>query len=328
MLTVSGKPKVSVIIPVYNSPNYVGQAVESVLSQTYRDCEIIVVDDGSTDNTRTALEPYLDRIQYVYQDNQGSAAARNRGICEAKGELIAFLDADDFFILPEKLAAQVACFEAQPSLGSIQTGWRIINQRGETLSDVEPWHKIPELNLETWLRWKPIRTSSIMIRRIWLERVEGFDVQLRQSHDVDLALRLALMGCEAAWLPQITVCYRLHESNTTRNSLKQAQYVQAVLNKFFARSDLPEQIRAIEPQVRYSTLVWIAWYQYYSGQYSAMAEYLQKSFTYTPYSPMETISDWSICFRQFSADRGSKYDSYSLTNLPEWKQAISYVLGL
>lgn len=328
MSKVSGKPKVSVIIPVYNSPNYVGQAVESVLSQTYHDCEIIVVDDGSTDRTRTALEPYLDRIKYVYQDNQGSAAARNRGICEAKGELIAFLDADDFFIVPEKLAAQVACFEAQPSLGCIQTGWRIINQRGEILSDIEPWHKIPELNLEAWLRWKPIRTSSIMIRRIWLEHVEGFDVKLRQSHDVDLALRLALMGCEAAWLPQITVCYRLHESNTTRNSLKQAQYVQAVLNKFFSRSDLPEQIRAIEPQVRYSTLVWIAWYQYYTGQYSAMAEYLQKSCAYTPYSPMETISDWSICFRQFSSDRGCKYDSYSLTNLPEWKQAISYVLGL
>jgi glycosyltransferase involved in cell wall biosynthesis len=102
MSRLSGKPKVSVIIPVYNSPDYVGQAVESVLSQTYRDCEIIVVDDGSTDNTRTALEPYLDHIQYVYQDNQGSAAARNRGIRQAKGELIAFLDADDFFILPEK----------------------------------------------------------------------------------------------------------------------------------------------------------------------------------------------------------------------------------
>jgi glycosyltransferase involved in cell wall biosynthesis len=328
MSTVSGKPKVSVIIPVYNSPDYVGQAVESVLSQTYRDCEIIVVDDGSTDNTRTALEPYLDRIQYVYQDNQGSAAARNRGIRQAKGELIAFLDADDFFILPEKLAAQVACCDAQPSLGSIHTGWRIINQQGETLSEVEPWHKIPELNLETWLRWKPIRTSSIMIRRIWLERAEGFDVQLRQSHDVDLALRLALMGCEAAWLPQVTVCYRLHDRNTMRNALKQAQCVQAVLNKFFSRSDLPERIRQIEPQVRYSTLVWIAWYQYYTGHYPEMVKYLQESFSYTPYSAMETISDWSICFRNFSSDRGYRHDTYSLSNLPEWKQAIRYVLNL
>ncbi len=90
-------PLVSVVIPVYNGDRFIGQAIESVLSQTYSPLEIIVIDDGSTDQTEQALAPYLHQIQYLTQPNQGSAAARNSGLCVATGELIAFLDADDFF---------------------------------------------------------------------------------------------------------------------------------------------------------------------------------------------------------------------------------------
>ncbi|NJO53255.1 MAG: glycosyltransferase family 2 protein [Leptolyngbyaceae cyanobacterium RM2_2_4] len=90
-------PLVSVVIPTYNCDRYIVQAIESVLSQTYSNSETIVVDDGSIDQTQRVLEPYFDRIRYVYQQNQGVSGARNRGIQEASGELVAFLDADDFF---------------------------------------------------------------------------------------------------------------------------------------------------------------------------------------------------------------------------------------
>jgi glycosyltransferase involved in cell wall biosynthesis len=109
-------PQVSVVIPAYNCAAYVGQAVDSVLRQTYTDWEIIVVDDGSRDDTKLILEQYGDRIRYIYQQNQGVSIARNRGIELARGEFIAFLDADDYF-LPDKIAAQIAVFAAQPNLG-------------------------------------------------------------------------------------------------------------------------------------------------------------------------------------------------------------------
>ena len=86
---------VSVVIPSFNNGAYVGQAVESVLSQGYEDLEIIVVDDGSTDNTREVLTAYQDSVSYIYQDNSGAPVARNTGISAAKGEYIAFLDSDD-----------------------------------------------------------------------------------------------------------------------------------------------------------------------------------------------------------------------------------------
>src|SRR5262249_25220663 len=88
-------PLVSVVIATYNSSRFIAQAVQSVLEQTYRPVEIVVVDDGSNDDTAEVLACYRDRVRYVYQDNRGPAAARNRGIAEANGELLAFLDADD-----------------------------------------------------------------------------------------------------------------------------------------------------------------------------------------------------------------------------------------
>jgi glycosyltransferase involved in cell wall biosynthesis len=207
-LAPTGTPLVSVIIPVYNSAKYIQKAIESVLSQTYRHYEIIVVDDGSTDGTRRKLESYQNKIRYVFQENQGAAAARNTGIKLANGELVAFLDSDDFWSITKKLEKQVACFAKNPDLGGINTGWRIIDGAGKHIKSVQPWHKAPQLDLETWLKKKCVRTSAMMFRHSWLEKVGGFDPELRQSHDVDLILRLSLAGCKTEWLKEETVCYQ------------------------------------------------------------------------------------------------------------------------
>ncbi|MEM1120157.1 MAG: glycosyltransferase family A protein [Bacteroidota bacterium] len=108
-------PLVSVIITAFNYEQYIVDAVESVLNQTYRSFELIVVDDGSTDNTRKVLAPYMDHIQYHYQVNQGLSGALNKGITLAKGTFIAFLDADDLW-LPHKLSLQVNTFCQQPAI--------------------------------------------------------------------------------------------------------------------------------------------------------------------------------------------------------------------
>ena len=100
------KPKVSVVIPTYNSSQFIVETLESVFAQTYKDYEIIVVDDGSTDNTKEVLQPYTSRIKYIYKENGGPASARNVGIKSAQGEYIAFLDSDDRW-LPEKLEKHI-----------------------------------------------------------------------------------------------------------------------------------------------------------------------------------------------------------------------------
>jgi glycosyltransferase involved in cell wall biosynthesis len=326
-LSSATTPRVSVIIPVYNCDRYIQEAVESVLNQTYSDYEIIVVDDGSTDDTRSVLEPCFDRIHYIYQENQGASAARNRGLQEARGEFVAFLDADDFFLLPSKLAEQVACFEAQPSLGIVHSGWRVVNQQGEKMVDREPWYNCPKLDLKTWVTWIPVFLGATMFRRDGLERIGGFDPQLRQAEDIDILFRLTLMGCKSAWLEKIVVGYRQHNSNTTSRIHEQAKFYDLFLNNFFARPELPTQIHQLEQQVRYQAMMWLAWSSYRAGKFSEMAQYLRKSLSYTSCSPTETISNWIELLTKLASECYSyKLNIYSLSSLPEWQQLIHSIL--
>ena len=195
-------PKVSIIIPVYNCELYIAQAIESVLNQTYTDYEIIVINDGSTDNTHQVLQPYMKKIRYFSQENKGLSATRNQGIKMAKGKLISLLDADDLFLY-YKLQEQVANFDAQPNIGLVQSGWRVVNEKGEKIQDVEPWHKSPELDLVSWLKWKATNPSAMMFRKEWLEKVNGFNENLRRLEDFDIVIRLALASCQATWFPKV-----------------------------------------------------------------------------------------------------------------------------
>ena len=327
VMSVNGSiPQVSVVIPTYNCDRYLPQAVESVLSQKRCDFELIIIDDGSTDNTQQVLRPYRDFLRYVYQNNQGVCLARNHGIKLAQGEFIAFLDADDFF-LPGKLAAQLAIFDSQESLGIVHSGWQRVNAEGKLIIDVTPWQSYPELNLETWLKFKPVLPSAMMFRRQWLERISGFDPQFRVAEDVDLVLRLALAGCHAAWLQQITVCYRQHQQNAMTSGLSQAEYLTKLLDKFFQQTHIPKQIKLLENIVRYNTSVWIAWYLYESKQYLEMAEYLQQAWKYTPYLPVETVVWWVESFAEFSRSWGKNFDSEYLANLPAWQELLAWVIN-
>jgi glycosyltransferase involved in cell wall biosynthesis len=318
---------VSVIIPAYNCADYLPAAIESVLAQTYRNFEIIVVDDGSTDATPDVLQRYGDQIVAVAQPNQGVALARNHGIRLAQGEWVAFLDADDLFF-PDKLAAQMAMAAANPQLGLIHSGWQRVDSQGRFLMAVEPWHQVPDLTLESWLRWKPVLPSAMLFRRDWLERSGGFDPQFPPAEDTELVLRLALMGCEAAWLPQITVKYRQHEASAMHKGLPQARSLAAVIDHFFAQPNLPEPIRWLERQTRYHTLVWIAWYLYYTGHLPEMVAHLQRAWQYSPYSPIEMVVHWGDSFTAFSKSWGREFQADQLARTAEWQQLMQWVTQL
>ena len=320
------KPEISVVIPTYNCAGYITQAIESVLSQTNCNYELLVIDDGSTDNTRQVLQPYSHVLRYVYQNNQGVCAARNRGIKLAQGEYIAFLDADDFF-LPGKLAAQLAVFKTQPNLGIVHSGWRRVNFQGKTLIDVQLWESIPNLTVESWLKWKPVLPSAMMFRRQWLEKVGGFDPQYTVAEDVDLVLRLALAGCQAQWLRQVTVCYRQREESAMTDGLPQARDLTTLVDNFFSQPNLPENILLLEKQVRYGTLVWIAWYLYHTGQSDQMIFYLQRAWRHTPYVPMATVVSWVDSFAEYAQNIGAEFDADSLGKSPEWRDLMGWVIN-
>lgn len=192
---------VTVVIPTYNRARFVTRAVESVLAQTYADYEIIVVDDGSTDDTKEALRPYEGCIRSIYQENAGVSAARNTGISAALGEWIAFLDSDDEW-LPEKLAVQMDCVSMHPEIVAHVTNAKIILSEGEPPLDlftvqgrpgyglVEPVIERPLADLLT----RQFFTPSLLVRRQTVLDLGGFDVTMPIYEDSDLMRRLAMEG--------------------------------------------------------------------------------------------------------------------------------------
>ncbi|MEM8830779.1 MAG: glycosyltransferase [Cyanobacteria bacterium P01_G01_bin.19] len=325
MESIGREPIVSVIIPTYNCDRYIAQAIDSVLMQENCSFEILVIDDGSTDSTDKVLAPYGDRIRYIKQKNQGVAAARNNGIAQAKADLIAFLDADDYFC-PGKLAKQSEILQHRPDLGMVHSGWQRVDAIGNKLLDVRPWEYIPELNLETWLRWKPVLPSAMMFRRQWLQYVGGFDPRFPPAEDTNLVLKLALKGCKTAWLREITVYYRQHDASAMHKGLPQARSLVAVTNDFFAQPNLPDRIRLMEQSVRYGTLVWIAWYLHFTGHQAETINYLKQAWKYRPDSGTMTLVNWIESFSEFSPNWGVKFSVISLTRSQEWQDLVGWVM--
>jgi glycosyltransferase involved in cell wall biosynthesis len=330
MTDTSHKPLVSVVIPVFNGTKYIIPTLESVLQQTYDHYEIIIIDDGSTDQLKELLEPYLikfpTKIKYCYQENQGLSAARNQGIKLSNGELIALLDADDLFY-PHKLAEQVAIFQAKPDIGLVQSGWELVDENGKFISAVKPWEKSPTLDLKDWLLWQATLPSAMVFQKSWLEKIGSFNPQLRKMEDLDIVLRFALAGGQAAWLEKIAVSYRQHSHNLSKDRVGYTQILEELLDNFFAQENLPDDIKEIEQNMRYNCLIWNCWRLYQCVNYQAMTTYLEKSLQYTNFSIKDTIHNWLSNFINFHQQNPeTEFNLLSFFKLPAWQVLISKIL--
>ena len=182
--------RVSVIIPTYNRAALVTEAVASVLAQTYRDFELLVVDDGSTDGTLVALAPLGDEIKVLRrEERRGVSAARNLGAKAAAGEWLAFLDSDDLW-LPDKLARQVEYLKAHPDLVICQTGETWI-RNGVRVNPPESCRKVAGNIFLPSLQRCLVSPSAVMLHRRLFEEMGGFDESLPAAEDYDLWLRIA-----------------------------------------------------------------------------------------------------------------------------------------
>jgi glycosyltransferase involved in cell wall biosynthesis len=181
-------PKVSVIIPTYNRRDFVREAIASVLAQTYRDFELLVIDDGSDDDTATIVQEFAG-VRYVFQPNRGVSAARNRGVTVSNGELLAFLDSDDLW-QPRKLAYQVAFFATRPEARICQTE-EIWLRHGVRVNPHNKHRKIGGDIFARSLQLCLVSPSAVMLRRELFEQAGGFDENLPACEDYDLWLRIA-----------------------------------------------------------------------------------------------------------------------------------------
>jgi len=184
------KPLVSVVIPVFNGAAFIARAVDSVLAQTCKDFEIIIVDDGSTDDTQVVLARLAKTsgIICLHQKNAGPAQARNVGIKSATGENIGFLDCDDIW-LPEKLEAQLAILRGKSQPGLVHSNYEVIDPSGRVIQHAKAGKSRDALHKSFTGGQAPL-LSAILMPRALLERVGGFDPNLWVSEDSDLILRL------------------------------------------------------------------------------------------------------------------------------------------
>jgi glycosyltransferase involved in cell wall biosynthesis len=208
------QPAVSVIIPVYNGTNYLGEAIESVLAQTFTDYELIVIDDGSTDRTWNIIQSYGQLLRGVQKSNGGVASALNRGLKEMHGRWFAWLSHDDLW-LPTKLEYQVNFLLKSPQFKACYTDYFIIDSQGVILKEVEtPWYPRQQA-ARIMFGQMYMGGSTMLIERACFERAGWFSETLRTTQDVDMWMRL-LRYFEIGRIPEKLAKERTHPGQDSR----------------------------------------------------------------------------------------------------------------
>lgn len=274
------QPLISVIIPNYNYAYYLPQAIESVLNQSYPHVEVIVVDDGSTDESESILKRYVGRVRLIRQQNQGVATARNRGVAEASGEFIAFLDADDFW-LPTKLERQVKRFQNEPDLGLVHCGVEEIDENGAPLrTSLDGLEGQVAADLLLFKRAVILGGgSALMVPREVFTTIGGFDVRLSTSADWDLFYRLAARH-RVGFVHEVLVRYRMHGSNMHGNIRLMEHDMLLAYSKAF--SEAGSETRRLRRRAYGALHMTLAGSYFRAGNHRDFARHMLKSLSRTP----------------------------------------------
>jgi len=227
--------KVSVIIPAYNNADLTVRTVESVLRQTYKNIEIIVVDDGSTDNTKLKLVPYTGKIKYVYKKNGGACSARNLGIRLSTGEYIGFLDCDDIY-LPKKIELGIDYLEKHPDFGFVHTAAYYVDEKDKILRRFSHYNS----RYTGWIakRLLPrnyICNSTPIVRKTCFKKVGIFDETIFIPADWDMWLRIA-ESYKVGYINTPLTLYRMSECYTLRHIEQSEKEEKIFLKNVFQRN--------------------------------------------------------------------------------------------
>ena len=278
-------PKVSVIIPTYNNAAHIIEAIDSVLAQAEKDLEIIVVDDGSTDNTKEMIQPRTNQIKYFYKTNGGPASSRNLGIRNASGQYIAFLDSDDSW-LPDKLEKQLRVIESDPKVGLVACGTLEVSSEGKLIREVKRknYARRKQLIREMYEGNVIGGGSTALVRKSCFDEIGLFDEHLHGVEDWDMWLRIALSYDVAFVAEALTKARILPNSvSSTDNVLKMQENEMKLLKKIF--SDKRNRLSFFQRQRSLSGHYFRACWAYYIKKNLPLATRLiLKSFFLNPAS--------------------------------------------
>ena len=306
MVAATNLPEVSVIMPAYNAAAYVAEAIASVLAQTWRDWELIVVDDGSTDDTAAVVDRFGGLIHHIYQENQGGSAARNRAIEASTGEFIAFLDADDLW-LPEFLETQINRLKSNPSAGVAYSWWCYVDARGQLLPESGRPRNRGQLLPELVMR-NVFPLIAALMRRQCIEQVGLFDEQLQEDENWDLWLRIARAGCAFELSPHMLAKYRVHGRNKSMAIQRMERNQLAVLNKFYLQYGLPEDLHTLSTRAYANVFLSSAVSHYRVGDTEAVYEAFAKAVRVWPRLLVQTDTYYRlICADQPPGYRNTQF---------------------
>jgi glycosyltransferase involved in cell wall biosynthesis len=241
-------PSISIVIPAYNAARHLARALASVFAQSYRDFEVIVVNDGSPDTPalESAIAPWRDGLRYLTQDNKGAAAARNTGLTASRGEWVAFLDADDGWE-PTYLEQQLAMVANEPTLDLVYCDARLEGDSvlaGRTFMETSPSHG--EVTVKALLSFTcNVITSGVLARRNVILAVDGFDESLRRGHDFNLWVRMAAHGARLGYHRAVLVHRRIEEDSLSGDAVSQYERALGALTRTMQVLELGAEERAV-----------------------------------------------------------------------------------
>jgi glycosyltransferase involved in cell wall biosynthesis len=274
-------PKVSVIIPAYNAMKYLPETLESVLKQTFTDFEVVIVDDGSSDNIcEWANQIIDDRVRLISQQNQELAAARNTGILNSTGEYIAFIDADDIWEA-SKLEKQVNYLDSDPLVGLVDTWTALIDENGNFLN------KIINNSIEGDVRRIATEVcnafiasgSSPMIRRTCFDKVGLFDVDIKFAEDVDMWIRIGI-HYHFGVVKEPLIRYRQHPNNKSRNCQSMLEGIRKVIEKTY--SSMPTELLHLRGKSYGTWYLYFAWTALKNHNYAQAIEFRNQAIAHYP----------------------------------------------
>ncbi|RCJ37614.1 glycosyl transferase family A [Nostoc punctiforme NIES-2108] len=310
-------PKVSIVIPAYNSLKFLPETMESVFKQTFKDFEVLVVNDGSSDDTEHWVSQIADlRVKLITQENQGLSGARNTGIAHASGEYIAFLDADDLWE-PTKLEKQVLCLEENSEIGLIYTWVALIDENGnftgrvfKNYAENDVWHKLIEHNI--------VESGSVaMVRRQCFDTCGVFDRNLRSFvEDWDMWLRIA-SRYPFKVMKEPLVYYRQHSTSASKNWEAMARSFEIVIEKAFSAA--PPELQYLKNRSYGFANICLAWkpLQSRAQDWKIAASFRAKALSHYPWicfsQEFVRLSIAIILMRVFGTDGYQRFLSYAYT---------------
>ncbi len=333
-------PLVSIVIPAYNQAEFVGEAIQSVLDQTYQNFEVLVVNDASQDNTLELVNQFDDqRVRQIHHpQNRGLPASRNSGMRASVGEYIALLDADDFF-QPEKLAIHVDFLQRKTEVGSSYNSRFELNHSSKTIREL--WLPPRKVNLADFILGFPFSPSDMVIRREWAFAVGLFDESfISGGEDTDFPCRLALAGCQFEGVERALNFRRYHSGRGRKNLPGRLDDVSRALKATFDDPRCPKDTLALRPLALKHHLMVLASLAFIQGESDLGQEYTRQVIKIDPnvlrgehcelieFFLMESVADENVnhvdllktIFAQLPSEIAEPNDRY------DWSVAYGYLL--